>query len=95
MSELSTHITRFFADYLPLQLGSSENTMKSYRDTFVLFLAFLVKQTATETHRLECDHLTEENVLLFLTYLENERHVCPATRNQRLEIGRASCRERV
>ncbi len=92
MSELSTHITRFFADYLPLQLGSSENTMKSYRDTFVLFLAFLVKQTATETHRLECDHLTEENVLLFLTYLENERHVCPATRNQRLASIHSFCK---
>ena len=35
-SPLTSLITSFFSNYLPTVAGYSENTVKSYRDTFVL-----------------------------------------------------------
>lgn len=84
MNSLSSYVTKFFSDYLPLQLGASTNTMKAYRDTFVLLLDFLAVKRNVEVNRLDCDCLTEESILAFLSYLEAERRILPSSRNQRL-----------
>ena len=84
MSTLGPHISRFFNDYLPLQQGASTNTVKAYRDTFVLLLEFLASQNGVEVNELTCASLTEESILSFLSHLETDRHAKPSTRNQRL-----------
>ena len=84
MSALGTHISRFFNDHLPLQRGASVNTVRAYRDTFVLLLEFLASQNGVEVNELPCASLTEEGILSFLSYLETDRRAQPSTRNQRL-----------
>ena len=84
MSTLGTHISRFFNDHLPLQRGASANTIRAYRDTFVLLLEFLAAQNGVEVNELPCASLTEESILSFLSHLETDRHAQPSTRNHRL-----------
>jgi len=42
-SSLTALITSFFTNYLPKIAGYTENTVKSYRDTFVLLFNFADK----------------------------------------------------
>ena len=39
--DFSYYLTSFLKKYLPGEKGVSENTILSYRDTFILFLNFL------------------------------------------------------
>lgn len=34
---LSDYLTDYLTRYLPLQIGASPNTIKSYRDAFIVF----------------------------------------------------------
>ncbi len=87
----ATHPTRlarglrtFFCDYLPGTRGMSPQTVRSYRDAWVLLLRFLAATGRSDPVKLEFDHLQPDDVLAFLTHLETERHNSPATRNVRL-----------
>jgi integrase/recombinase XerD len=82
--KLSTCIRQFFADYLPRIKGSSEHTMKAYRDACSLFLPFAAKYHSVKIHSLRVDHLSAQLILEFLDHLEKERKNVAKTRNQRL-----------
>jgi site-specific recombinase XerD len=74
----------FFYDWLGRQRNNSPHTVRSYRDTWRLFLRF----TATRQNRLvaalRLEDFTANEVLAFLEYSEKERNVCIGTRNCRL-----------
>ena len=38
------YLTNFFTKYLPVECGLSPNTISSYRDTFLLFIAYVNRQ---------------------------------------------------
>jgi len=82
--KLSKGIHEFFDRYLPHLKGVSDCTIKTYRDTFTLFLPF-----ASEYHKKPVDSLSMEDLsakllLSFLDHLEQKRHNIPRTRNLRL-----------
>lgn len=37
---LSDYLTDYLTRYLPLQIGASPNTIRSYRDAFIVFLRY-------------------------------------------------------
>jgi site-specific recombinase XerD len=82
--KLSTCIIEFFNQYLPHIKGSSEHTIKSYRDTFTLFLPFAAQQRFIKVESLNISHLSVDLILSFLNYLQSKRHNSAQTRNQRL-----------
>ncbi|MGA1825300.1 MAG: tyrosine-type recombinase/integrase [bacterium] len=82
--KLTTGIHKFFDWYLPRIKGVSENTIKSYRDTFKLFLPFAAKFFSLNYHCIMIDQLTIDLIISFLEYLERERNNIPQTRNSRL-----------
>jgi site-specific recombinase XerD len=82
--KLSTCIHQFFDQYLPRIKGSSEHTVKAYRDTFTLFLPFAANYHNIKIDSLCLDHLSYELILDFLNYLESRRNSSIRTRNQRL-----------
>lgn len=82
--KLSTVIHQFFDQYLPRIKGSSEHTVKAYRDTFKLFLPFSANYHHIKIDSLYLDHLSYELILDFLNYLESQRNSSVRTRNQRL-----------
>lgn len=83
-SSLTVSITSFFANYLPNIVGYSENTVKSYRDTFVLLFKFADEYHLCPRGRINIDIFNKENILHFLEWLETDRNASISTRNQRL-----------
>jgi site-specific recombinase XerD len=83
---IADHLKPFFHTYLAKQRGVSPHTLKSYRDTFKLFLSYLQSRKRA-TASLSVMSLDAKTVLAFLEHLEDVhsgRGNSPQTRNQRL-----------
>ncbi|MCD8196901.1 MAG: site-specific integrase [Lachnospiraceae bacterium] len=78
------YVTKYFSDYLPNQTAASTNTIRSYRDTFIQLLSYFKKEKHILPEKLCFSDFTPENVEGFLCWLERERGISAATRNQRL-----------
>lgn len=78
------YITKYFSDYLPSVKGVSNNTISSYRDTFVIFIEYIHSKYKLNVNKLSIDKVNEQMIENFLNYLEDERKNSIATRNQRL-----------
>jgi site-specific recombinase XerD len=81
---LGPWVRRFLLEYLVKERNLSVNTRTSYRDMLVLLLPYVAKQLKKTIDRLEVVDLSPELIRSFLTNLEQNRHCCGATRNQRL-----------
>lgn len=80
-----THLlTAFLAEYLPAHRNVSTNTIRSYRDTFVLFLRFCRDERGLAPGQVTIKDFKADLLTDFLAHLERERHCSIATRNQRL-----------
>jgi len=83
-TDFSELLTTFFTRYLPGQRGVSTNTIKAYRDTFVLFFRYLTKKKNIRPEKFCLEQFNAEMTEQFLDWLENERGNAVATRNNRL-----------
>jgi len=77
-------LQRFFIDRLREQLGASQHTIASYRDTFRLLLKFASKHRHRPVSDLQMEDLDAKLVSAFLKHLEQDRHNSSRTRNNRL-----------
>lgn len=84
MSTVGQVLFSFFEDHLKVQKGLRPGSIKSYRDTIKLFLAFVARAGRKPVTRLSLCDLSSQRVLEFLQMIEVERHNKPQTRNQRL-----------
>lgn len=83
-TDLAYHITTYLGNYLPGQQGVSQNTVKSYRDTFSLLLTYCDQVLSLSPDRVCLKQLNKNTIEGFVEWLEIERHCKIATRNQRL-----------
>jgi integrase/recombinase XerD len=83
-TDFAAHLTRFLAEYLPAQRSVSPNTVKSYRDVFMLLLRFYRDRQGLNPERVTLGHIDVNRVLAFLGHLERERRCGIRTRNHRL-----------
>lgn len=74
----------FFYDWCVKQRDLSKHTIRSYRDTWKLFLRFTAERTHRPVAKLSFEDLTSVTVLDFLEHVERERKACVGTRNCRL-----------
>lgn len=74
----------FFFEWMVEQRNASEHTVRSYRDTWRLFLRFVAQRQRRTVAQLTLDQLTASEVSAFLQYTETERHDSIGTRNCRL-----------
>ena len=81
---LETCIYRFFDQYLPHIKGSSDQTIKAYRDVFSLLLPFAATKLSIKISSLRVEHLSTDMLLSFLNHLESDRGNTVQTRNHRL-----------
>lgn len=79
-------IQSFFTDHLITVKGLRPASVRSYRDTIRMLLCFVAAENKTKITRLSLDHLTFDQVLRFLRYLEDDRQNHIRTRNQRLAV---------
>ena len=84
LTDLGRELVVFFDDFLSGQRGLSPHTIRSYRDTLVLWIQFTAQETRRGVERLTIGDLTEERVARFLRFLETDRRNAIATRNARL-----------
>jgi integrase/recombinase XerD len=83
-TDLSTHVTDFLTRYLAGQRNLSPNTIKAYRDVFVLLLRFSRDVRGVAVERLSLAQIDVPFVEAFLDHLANARHCSVRTQNQRL-----------
>ena len=83
-ADLATLLTSFFTRHLAAELNASGHTIRSYRDTFRLFLRHVSEATSRRIAQLTLQDFTPAAILSFLNYLEKERGNSVATRNARL-----------
>ncbi len=76
----------FFKDYLVSTKGLAVNSVSSYSDCMRLLFLFASKKLNRKIENLEIENLTDEIIIDFLNYIENERNNLPQSRNQRLAI---------
>ena len=76
MNKVASLITSFFTVYLMNERGLSTNTIKSYRDTFVLYFRFLERKKNIKFNKIDISIFSYENILNFLDYLEADLQCC-------------------
>jgi len=84
MVALAPVLQEYFTVHLVTQRAMSAATIRTYRDTWRLFLRFLSDATGTPAHQLRISDVDAPRVLAFLDHLETRRGNGVATRNLRL-----------
>ena len=79
---LDYYIKYFLVDYLPSYTKISSNTLKSYRDTFKLFINYEINFKHSKSINVESYNY--DNVKNFISWLSEERKCSEKTCNQRL-----------
>jgi len=79
----------FLTVHLPRRKNASEHTIKSYTDTFNLFLDFMNQEKNTPTEKVGFHSLNEATIGEFLDWLQDCRHCKNSTYNLRLAAIRA------
>lgn len=82
--DIPYYLSKFLKDYLVLERNMSSNTIRSYKNTFQQLIDFLIKKENFKITDITFSNITREIILNFLAYLEEEKHNCIRTRNQRL-----------
>ncbi len=85
-ADLATLIKSFFTRHLAAEYNASGHTIRSYRDTFRLFLRHVADTTGRRVAHLSLQDLTPDAILSFLDYLEQGRS--NSRRYSKCEAGR-------
>ncbi|MDR1716068.1 MAG: site-specific integrase [Prevotella sp.] len=84
INDFSKYLTSFFTSYLPHERGCSQNTIKAYRDTFVLFINYMNVTENVKVEKLELKIITRAHIVRFLDWLRVKRNASDNTWNLRL-----------
>ncbi|PBN41156.1 site-specific integrase, partial [Sphingobium sp. D43FB] len=74
----------FFYEWLVEQRNASIHTVRSYRDTWRLYLRFVAQRAGKKVAVITLADLTASEVIAFLSHAEHERSSTIGTRNCRL-----------
>ena len=81
---LARALEDFFGNYLPTLRAVSPHTIRSYRDSLVLLLRFVIAHAGVPLGAIDLPHVTASRVLAFLASVEDRRRCTSTTRNVRL-----------
>lgn len=83
-TDFSYYLTGFLTRFLPGEIGASQNTISSYRDTFILFLRFLRDEKNISADELTLKMIHKKWIVDYLDWTEGPRQCSTSTRNVRL-----------
>lgn len=83
-NNFATYLSAYFLKYLPTRTGYSSNTIKSYRDTFIIFLRYCKNELRTKPEKMEFTTINRNMIENFLFWLEFSKKNSASTRNLRL-----------
>lgn len=84
MNDFPKLLSDYFLKYLLNQKGVSENTIKTYRDAFVLLLEYMASNKSIKAYNIKINDFSYETINEFLDWLEEIKGVSVSTRNNRL-----------
>ena len=61
---LSDYLTDYLTEYLPLQIGASPNTIKSYRDAFIVFLRYCRDELKIKPEKLTMEQISRKTIVI-------------------------------
>lgn len=82
--DFGQHLSEYFLKYISRQKGYSINTIKSYRDTFTIFLRYCNDELKIKPEKLSFEKMSKKMIEEFLVWLETNKKYSASTRNQRL-----------
>ncbi len=77
-------LSNFLLKELPIVHNQSKNTITSYRDTYIQLIKFMIDVKNVKSNKIQVEDLTNETIINFLNWIENEKGNSISTRNQRL-----------
>jgi integrase/recombinase XerD len=89
MSLIAPSLQAYFTDRLIRERRVSPHTIRSYRDTIRLLVAFAAQRAGTAASALTFTDLDAKTISAFLDHLEQQRGCTPRTRNARLAAVRS------
>lgn len=82
--DFAEYLAAYLSKYLPLQLGASTNTIKSYRDSFTIFLRYCRDELRIKPEKLTMQMLNRKMLEDYLLWLEKKKGCSINTCNHRL-----------
>ena len=83
-TDFSIHLSNFLTQYLAGQRNLSSNTIRAYRDVFMLLLRFCRDVKGIAIEKLKLKQINVNLIEAFLKHLEIDRHCTQRTLNNRL-----------
>lgn len=83
-NDFATYLSSYFLRHIPIQSCYSNNTIKSYRDTYTIFLRYSNDILGIKPEKLSFTRIDKKMIDDFLIWLEIEMKYSVSTRNQRL-----------
>ena len=83
-NDFAKYLTNFISYHLPEVQNVSHNTISSYCDTYRLFISYLRDVKNMQIEKLSITDFSQSVIEDFLKWLETDRKISAATRNQRL-----------
>lgn len=81
--KIAKYISDFLVEYAPVFLTNSEHTLKSYKDTLTVYIAFLEDEGITP-NQLNRSCFEKNFIEKWIKWLKEKRKCCPDTCNVRL-----------
>ena len=88
--EFPEYLTEYLSKYLPLQMGASINTVKSYRDSFTILLRYCRDEHKIKPEKISIYNLNRKFVENYILWLESKQKCSISTCNHRLTTLQAS-----
>lgn len=82
--EFMSLLKDYFETHLPYSRGLSQNTIESYKYSFMVLLRFMKDIKGISADNIRFSDLDYDTLLEFFNWIEKERQCKPVTRNQRL-----------
>ncbi len=82
-TDFAVYLNKYFTEYLPNTCGSTPQTIDSYRYSFILFLTYMQDEYHVSADKVDISDLTYENIVSYLSWLQEIRSNGISTRNQR------------
>ena len=79
---IRTYVLDFFTERLQNQIRASPNTVRTYRDTFLLLLRFAQERTGRSADELEVEDIDAELVKCFLCHRKKKRRNSQSSHSQ-------------
>lgn len=83
-NNFAKYLSSYFLKYIPTRTGYSSNTIKSYRDSFIIFLRYCNDELWIKPERIDFSLINRNMIEEFLSWLYHQKKYSVSTMNLRL-----------